>query len=101
MAKVQSVKDIKHNDMTKAETVFDVIFERESDGRYYGYCPSLPGCRTWGHNEDETLKYMQDAVELYIEDLIADGKPVPGVGTVKNLKPVIRVKAIKEAAYES
>jgi len=28
---------------------------------------------------DETLKYMQDAVELYIEDLIADGKPVPGI----------------------
>ena len=40
---------------------------------------------------------MQEALELYIEDLIADGKPIPGIGIVENIKPVIKVKEIKEA----
>jgi len=40
---------------------------------------------------------MQEALELYIEDLIADGKPIPDIGIVENIKPVIKVKEIKEA----
>ncbi|MEK7399968.1 MAG: type II toxin-antitoxin system HicB family antitoxin [Candidatus Poribacteria bacterium] len=79
------------------EHIFEVILERYPDGRYYTYCPSLKGCRTWGHSEEEALEYMQEALELYIEDLIADGKPIPDVGIVENIKPVIRVKEIKEA----
>ena len=79
------------------EHPFEVVLERYPDGRYYIYCPDLKGCRTWGHNAEEALKYMQEALELYIEDLVADGKPIPGIGIVKNIKPVIKVKEIKEA----
>jgi len=79
------------------EHTFEVVLERYPDGRYYIYCPSLKGCRTWGHSEEEALEYMQEALELYIEDLIADGKPIPCVGIVDNIKPVIKVKEIKEA----
>ena len=79
------------------EHIFEVIFERYPDGRYYVHCPSLKGCRTWGHSEKEALEYMQEALELYIEDLIADGKPIPCVGIVDNIKPMIKVKEIKEA----
>jgi len=28
---------------------------------------------------------MQEALELYIEDLIDDGKPIPGVGIVESI----------------
>jgi len=29
---------------------------------------------------------------MSIEDFIADGKPIPGVGIVESIKPVIKVK---------
>lgn len=79
------------------EHIFEVVLERYPDGRYYIYCPSLKGCRTCGHSEKEAQEYMQEALELYIEDLIADGKPIPDIGIVENIKPVIEVKEIKEA----
>jgi len=69
--------DAKHEDEKKKEHIFEVVLEQEADGRYYIHCPALKGCRTWGHTEAETLHYMQEALELYIEDLIADGKPIP------------------------
>ena len=78
----------------KGEHVFEVVLELEEDGRYYIHCPALKGCRTWGHTEAEALRYMQEAMELYLQDLIADGKPIPGIGIVQNIKPVIKVKEI-------
>lgn len=76
------------------EPVFEVVLEREEDGRYYIHCPALKGCRTWGHTVAEALQYMQEAMELYLQDLIADGKPIPGIGIVQDIKPVIRVREI-------
>jgi predicted RNase H-like HicB family nuclease len=87
----------KTKELDGEEHVFEVILEHYPDGRYYVYCPFLKGCRTWGHSEKEALEYMQEALELYIEDLIDDGKPIPGVGIFENIKPVIKVKEIKEA----
>jgi len=78
--------------------VFEVVIEPDKDV-YLAYCPALPGCITWGHTEAEAFHYIQDAVDLYLEDLIDDGEPIPGVGLVKSIediKPVIRVKSHKE-----
>ena len=61
--------------------VFRVVLEedeQEDGGRaYHGYCPALPGCHTWGHTQDEALARIQEAVSLYVEDLIESGKSVP------------------------
>ena len=73
---VETNSDIKSH-------IFEVVIEPDEDV-FHAYCPNLKGCRTWGHNKKEALKYIQEAVELYIEDLIADGKPIPGVGLVSN-----------------
>ena len=62
--------------------IFRVIVEEDNfeDGRtaYHAYCPALRGCHTWGHTYQEALMNVQEAVELYVEDLIetADGIPV-------------------------
>mgnify|MGYP001571684648 CR=1 FL=1 len=42
------------------------------DGRpaFQASCPSLPGCHTWGYTHDQALHNIQEAIELYIEDLI-------------------------------
>lgn len=39
--------------------------------------PSLPGCISEGDTEQEALANIRDAIDLYIEDLIADGEEVP------------------------
>ncbi len=50
-----------------------VVIELDEDV-YQAYCPDLPGCQTWGHTKTEALRYIEEAVELYVYDLIADGK---------------------------
>ena len=94
LAKLYIQRAIDAERESKREHVFEVVLEREEDGRYYIHCPALKGCRTWGHNEAEALGYMREAMELYLQDLIADGKPIPGIGIVQNIKPVIKVKEI-------
>lgn len=39
--------------------------------------PSLPGCISEGDTEAEALANIRDAIDLYIEDMIADGEEVP------------------------
>jgi predicted RNase H-like HicB family nuclease len=72
--------------------VFEVVIEKDrfEDGReaYHAFCPSLKGCHTWGHTYNEALKNIQDAIELYIEDLIEKGESVvPEKGSLKFAHP--------------
>jgi predicted RNase H-like HicB family nuclease len=39
--------------------------------------PSLPGCISEGDTEAEALANIRDAIDLYIEDMMADGEKVP------------------------
>lgn len=61
--------------------VFRVVIEKDAfeDGRkaYHAYCPSLKGCGTWGYTYEEALANIREAVELYVEDLLESGEPVP------------------------
>ena len=70
--------------------IFEIVIEPDDDV-YYAYCPALPGCMTWGHTKEKAFHYMQDAIELHLADMIADGEPVPGVGIVESIKPIIRI----------
>lgn len=54
-----------------------VIIEAEETGGYVVSCPSLPGCHSQGDTIDEALANIREAIELYIETLEEDGKPVP------------------------
>ncbi len=65
---------------------YTVILEKEEDGGYHAFCPALPGCRTQGDNLEEALVNIEDAIKLYVEDLIADGEPIPEEDIV--IKPV-------------
>ena len=61
--------------------VYRVVIEpdEQDDGTraFHGYCPALPGCHTWGHTPEEPRARIQEAVSLYVEDLIAAAEPVP------------------------
>ena len=43
--------------------------------------PDLPGCYAVGKTFEETEKLIREAIELYIEQLRADGKPIPEPAT--------------------
>lgn len=61
--------------------IFSVVIEQDSfeDGKeaFHAYCPALPGCHTWGHTQEEALTNIQEAVELYVDDLIESANAVP------------------------
>ena len=54
-----------------------VILEREEDGGYVATVPALPGCVSQGDTRDEAVRNIREAADLYIEDCIAAGDPVP------------------------
>lgn len=61
--------------MMKSYTYRTII---EPDGKlFHGYVPALPGCHTFGKTITETKKYLREAIELYVESLSQEKKPVP------------------------
>jgi len=58
---------------------YTMILRRESDRGYVAIVPSLPGCVSQGDTREEALKNIEEAAELYIEDVKAPGDPRPVV----------------------
>ena len=44
-----------------------VILEKQKEGGYTVYVPSLSGCISEGETIEEALKNIKEAVELYLE----------------------------------
>lgn len=56
---------------------YTVILEQEPDGGYVVHAPALPGCVSQGDTRQEALANIREAMELYIEDCLEAGDPVP------------------------
>jgi antitoxin HicB len=56
---------------------FKVILEPDEDGGYVVSCPALQGCYSQGKTVEEALKNIQEAIELCLEDMIAEGEEIP------------------------
>lgn len=59
-----------------------MIFEKEAEGGYHVFCPTLAGCHTQSETADQGVSNIREAIALYVESLIEDGLPVPTVGEV-------------------
>jgi len=72
---------LRNNDIHVKSYIFKVVIEKDKfeDGRpaYHASCPALKGCHTWGNTYEEALTNVQQAVELYVEDLIEAGEAIP------------------------
>ena len=53
-----------------------VVFERGPTS-YGAYVPDLPGCVAVGESRAEVQALINEAIELHIEGLRADGQPIP------------------------
>jgi predicted RNase H-like HicB family nuclease len=65
---------------------YTVIFEKEDDGGYHAFCPVLKGCHSQGDNFEEALANITEAIELYIDSLLADQEPIPEENLI--IKPI-------------
>ena len=81
-------KIAQNNDEKPKTYIFDVTIEQDEfeDGQraYHASCPALRGCHSWGHTYEEALANVREAVELYVEDMIESGEPIP-VGSRKGV----------------
>ena len=44
-----------------------IVLEKGMDGFIVAYCPALKGCVTQGRTEEEAIKNIKEAIELYLE----------------------------------
>jgi predicted RNase H-like HicB family nuclease len=58
---------------------YEIVIEKEQDPKagYSVYCPALPGCFSNGATPAAAKRNMREAMELFIETLVAHGDPVP------------------------
>ena len=64
-------------DLGRGLMKYTVIIEPGQESGYVVRVPALRGCVTQGETRDEALANVKEAIEVYIEDLLEDGLPVP------------------------
>ena len=66
----------KHSKIYSSILRFPIIFQEEPEGGFTVTVPVLPGCITFGKNLAEAKKMAKEAIELYLEDMSADGEHI-------------------------
>ena len=56
---------------------YTVVLQRDTDGGCGVTVPVLPGCVSQGDSRQDAVKNIEEAIELYLEDVKAAGGPVP------------------------
>lgn len=59
---------------------YAVFYEQASEGGYVAHVPVLPSCHSQGESLEEAEANIREAIELYLESLIAHGDPIPEEG---------------------
>ena len=75
MTTQKSFRSLKKIDMR--QLTYRILLSREPEGGYTVNVPTLPGCITYGETVDEAIVMAKEAIELYIESLVAHGESVP------------------------
>jgi antitoxin HicB len=56
---------------------YTVVLERDADGGYVAAVPALPGCFSQGETVEDALANAHEAIGVTLEDLSANGEPLP------------------------
>jgi len=65
------------NPLKEGDMKYTVVLQRENDGGYVATVPALPGCVSQGDTREEALRNIEEAIDLYLEDVKAAGEPIP------------------------
>lgn len=53
------------------QLTYRLLLNAEPEGGYTVTVPALPGCVTWGKDIDHAIEMAKEAIEVYIESMIA------------------------------
>lgn len=73
---------------------YTAIFDPAEEGGYTVTVPSLPGCISEGDTFEEAKKNIQEAIELYLEVLKDQKKPMP----LEDEQPIVANVGVKVLA---
>ena len=65
---------------------FPIVIHKDPDSDYGVTVPDLPGCFSAGSTIDEALWMAREAIELYLEVLVEDGREIPDASSVEDLR---------------
>jgi predicted RNase H-like HicB family nuclease len=65
----------------------ELVFAPQEEGGYHVYAPDLPGLHTQGDTLAEAMTNAQEALELYVEGLREDDRPLDA-GVIRRKFPV-------------
>lgn len=54
-----------------------MVLEKDEDGVYVATVPALPGCISDGSTVEAAMANIKEALQGFIEDMIADGETIP------------------------
>ena len=74
---------------------YSIFYEAAPEGGYIAFVPALPGCHTQGETLEETEKNITEAIELYLESLIAHKESIPE--EIKSFQGTVRVPVLLHA----
>lgn len=69
----------------------ELVFAPEEDGGYHVYAPDLPGLHTQGDTLEEATANAQEALELYVEGLRDEGRPLDAGVIRRKVRPPERL----------
>lgn len=53
-----------------------VVVIEQADESFGAYVPDLPGCIAVGETREETLRLIQEAIELHLQSLLENGDEI-------------------------
>ncbi len=59
------------------QLTYRILLNPEPEGGYTVTVPALPGCVTWGEDIDNAIEMAKEAIEAYIESMVANNEKVP------------------------
>ena len=65
---------------------FPIVLHKDPDTDYGVTVPDLPGCFSAGSTVEEALAMAREAIELYIEVLVEDGREIPDASPIERLR---------------
>lgn len=77
-ARPQSLSAEKNKIRAMTTLRYKILLRKEDDGTYTVIVPSLPGCLTYGHTVEEALEMAKEAIEGFIECMMARGEEASG-----------------------
>jgi predicted RNase H-like HicB family nuclease len=65
---------------------FPIALHKDPASDYGVTVPDLPGCFSAGSTIDEAMLMAREAIELYLDTLVDDGKEIPEASDIESLR---------------